>query len=113
MLQEKCRRLHDGFKNNFRDSCSCKVFDWYFIRRKSFREQVLDKLTNDDQRVVAEFPENVEDVSTSFVLGMYSDLKKKYGSTKALQMMTLYSSCQDLNNKLQKIIDVYGLSGNS
>lgn len=44
---------------------------------------------------------------------MYSDLKRKYGSTKALQMITLYSSCQDLNNKLQKIIDVYGLSGNS
>lgn len=83
------------------------------LGEKVFRAQVMDKLTNDSQRVVVEFPENVEDVSTSFVFGMYSDLKRKYGSTKALQMMTLYSSCQDLNNKLQKIIDVYGLSGNS
>lgn len=83
------------------------------LGEKVFKVQVMDKLTNDSQRVVVEFPENVEDVSTSFVLGMYSDLKRKHGSTKALQMMTLYSSCQDLNNKLQKIIDVYGLSGNS
>ena len=113
MLQGKCRRLHDGFKNNFRDSCFCKVLTGTLFGEKVFRAQVLDKLTNDDQRVVAEFPENVEGVSTSFVLGMYSDLKRKYGSTKALQMMTLYSSCQDLNNKLQKIIDVYGLSGSS
>ena len=93
---------------------SVKFFTGILFGEKVFRAQVLDKLTNDDQRVVVvEFPENVEDVSTSFVLGMYSDLKRKYGSTKALQMMTLYSSCQDLNNKLQKIIDVYGLSGNS
>lgn len=93
---------------------SVKFLTGTLFGEKVFRAQVLDKLTNDDQRVVVvEFPENVEDVSTSFVLGMYSDLKRKYGSTKALQMMTLYSSCQDLNNKLQKIIDVYGLSGNS
>lgn len=92
---------------------SVKFLTGTLFGEKVFRAQVLDKLTNDDQRVVAEFPENVEDVSTSFVLGMYSDLKRKYGSTKALQMMTLCSSCQDLNNKLQKIIDVYGLSGNS
>ena len=93
---------------------SVKFLTGILFGEKVFRAQVLDKLTNDDQRVVVvEFPENVEDVSTSFVLGMYSDLKRKYGSTKALQMMTLYSSCQDLNNKLQKIIDVYGLSGNS
>ena len=79
------------------------------LGEKVFRAQVMDKLTNDSQRVV----ENVEDVSTSFVFGMYSDLKRKHGSTKALQMMTLCSSCQDLNNKLQKIIDVYGLSSGS
>lgn len=66
---------------------SVKFLTGTLFGEKVFMAQVSDKLINDDQRVVAEFPENVEDVSTSFVLGMYSDLKRKYGSTKALQMM--------------------------
>lgn len=56
---------------------SVKFLTGTLFGEKVFRAQVLDKLKNDDQRVVAEFPENVEDVSTSFVLGMYSDLKRK------------------------------------
>lgn len=76
--------------------------------RKVFNEQVKPSLKNDVLNVIV-IPEEINDVGSSFVQGIYFALSEKYGKEKALNIMQIDCVNSFIVDKVRKVIDTYGI----
>lgn len=79
------------------------------LGRRVFDEQVKKEIIDENTCVIVEVPAVINDVGTSFIQGMYAFLSEKYGSSTALDIMTIFSENVETNSKIQKVIEVYGI----
>lgn len=79
------------------------------LGRSVFEKQIQSNIIDEFTQVSVEIPENINDVGTSFIQGIYSKLSEEYGSEKALKILSLYSKNTDTNVKIKKAIQVYGI----
>ncbi len=76
--------------------------------RKIFEQQVEPKWREDMHNII-ELPENIEDVGSSFVQGMYTKISEKYGKRNALEYMSFDSENEKIIEKIKKSIRTYGI----
>lgn len=79
------------------------------LGRSVFNSQIKDKIGNEKDKVLVEIPKSINDVGTSFIQGIYAFLSETYGSNEALSIMEIYSKNEEANNKIKKVISVYGI----
>lgn len=78
------------------------------LGRKTFEIQVKPYWKNDALNVVI-IPEEIEDIGSSFIQGIYTELKETYGKSTALEYMRLDCSRQSIVEKIEKAIRTYGI----
>ncbi len=79
------------------------------LGRKVFEEQVEEHIVDEDTQLLVVVPSSINDVGTSFIQGIYANLSKKFGGDKALSIMTLYGENEETNEKIERVIKVYGI----
>ena len=76
--------------------------------RKTFNIQVRPHWKDDMLNIVV-IPEEIEDIGSSFIQGIYTDLKEAYGKGKALEYMKLDCARKSVVEKIEKVIRAYGI----
>ena len=72
-------------------------------------EMQIEASIDEKGHLEAIIPETINDVGASFVQGIYAKLSEKYGKDKALELLEIKSLNGDTNNKISRVIDVYGV----
>ena len=70
--------------------------------RKQSREKIDDKMIN-----YIILPDQIEDIASSFIQGMYSELSEECGRERALEVMVLKSDNDELAEKINRSLRVY------
>ncbi len=76
--------------------------------RTYFKNQVEQELDYDKINIVY-FPDQIEDVGSSFIQGIYYFLCENKDEATALQLMKLSSNKEVIKEKVQKSIETYGI----
>lgn len=76
--------------------------------RDTFDKQI-NKYVDGDNEVIAVIPDDIEDIGSSFIQGMYASLSEQYGRTKARNLLHIKSSRKEIMDKVQKSLDTYGV----
>lgn len=72
-----------------------------------YKKQIADKMT--DKGVLAILPEYIEDIASSFYEGIFAELKEKYGTERAHELLSIYTNNEYINNKMNDIRETYGV----
>ncbi len=75
---------------------------------KVFKDQVKDKFVAEKQNEVV-FPQQIEDIASSFIQGLYSEISEKYGKIEAQNFMILTSQNSKAQEKIEESIRTYGV----
>ena len=75
---------------------------------KVFKDQVKDKFVAEKQNEVV-FPQQIEDIASSFIQGLYSEISEKYGKIEAQNFMILTSQNKKAQEKIEESIRTYGV----
>ena len=75
---------------------------------KVFKDQVKDRFVPGKQNEVV-FPEQIEDIASSFIQGLYSEISEKYGKIEAKNFMILTSQNNKAQEKIEESIRTYGV----
>ena len=75
---------------------------------KVFKDQVKDIFVPGKQNEVV-FPEQIEDIASSFIQGLYSEISEKYGKIEAQNFMILTSQNNKAQEKIEESIRTYGV----
>ena len=75
---------------------------------KVYEEQVANCIDPEKQNDVV-FPEQIEDIASSFIQGLYSDISENYGKIEALNVMTLTAENEETKEKIEDCIKTYGV----
>lgn len=75
---------------------------------KVFKDQVKDKFVAEKQNEVV-FPQQIEDIASSFIQGLYSEISEKYGKIEAQNFMILTSQNNKAQEKIEESIRTYGV----
>ena len=78
------------------------------LGRKTFHKQVEPYFLEGKRNVIV-IPENINDVGSSFVQGMYSSIGEKYGKSRALEMMQFDCENSRILEKIDNSIRTYGI----
>ena len=73
-----------------------------------YNEQVKDKFINNKENEVI-FPEQIEDIASSFIQGLYSEISEKYGKIEAQNLMILKAKNKEAEEKIDECIKTYGV----
>lgn len=76
--------------------------------RKTFQDQIKKCLKMDCVNIVV-IPNVIEDVASSFIQGIYSEMSEKYGRDQATKLMILKSDNNDVMKKIEYSVRVYSL----
>lgn len=76
--------------------------------RQIYSEQIKEKVQENERNVVI-LPSEIEDVASSFIQGIYSEICEKYGREKAHTIMVLCSENQYVMEKINNSIVTYGI----
>lgn len=76
--------------------------------RKTFEIQVKPYWKDDIQNLVI-IPDTIEDIGSSFIQGIYTELKETYGKNQALEHMRLDCDRPAVKEKIEKAIRAYGI----
>lgn len=74
--------------------------------RSIYQEQIKADIDENATNVVV-LPKQIEDIASSFIQGMYSELSEKYGRERALDMMVLQSENEEVAKKIEYSLRVY------
>ena len=77
------------------------------LGREVYKKQIADKMT--DKGVLAILPEYIEDIASSFYEGEFAELKEKYGTEKAHELLSIYTNNEYIKNKMNDIRETYGV----
>lgn len=55
------------------------------------------------------FPNEIEDIASSFIQGLYKKLGEEHGKVAALEIMQLSAQNNEAENKIKECIDTYGV----
>lgn len=75
--------------------------------RETYKNQIEKFLEEGGVRVL--LPPNIEDIASSFYEGLFADLREKYGSEKAHELLSISSQNDYLNEKMNNIRETYGV----
>lgn len=75
---------------------------------KVFKDQVKDKFVAEKQNEVV-FPQQIEDIASSFIQGLYSEISEKYGKIEAQNFLILTSKNNKAQEKIEESIRTYGV----
>ena len=78
------------------------------LGRKTFEVQVKPYLKENEENVVV-IPSEIDDIGSSFIQGIYTFLKEKYGKSEALKIMKIDRDKQTIIQKIEKSIKAYGI----
>ena len=73
-----------------------------------FENQIQKKLDYTKLNIIV-FPEVIEDISSSFIKGIYKFIGEKFGKTKALEIMCLHAENFDAQEKIKESIKAFGV----
>lgn len=73
-----------------------------------YNEQVKDKFVYNKENEVI-FPEQIEDIASSFIQGLYSEISEKYGKIEAQNLMILKAKNKEAEEKIDECIRTYGV----
>lgn len=76
--------------------------------RLTYQNQIKEKIKDDCINYVI-IPDEIEDVASSFVQGLYSEISEKYGRERAIELMVIKSVNKELLEKIDYSLKVYGL----
>lgn len=76
--------------------------------RQVYNEQIRNKLKEDMTNTIL-IPNVIDDVASSFVQGIYSEISEKYGKEKARLLMVLKSENAEVMQKIDDSIKTYGI----
>lgn len=76
--------------------------------RQVFSEQIKEKLDENKTNIVV-IPTGIDDIASSFVQGIYSEISEKYGKKKAHLLMVLESTNVEVMQKIEDSIKTYGI----
>lgn len=76
--------------------------------RQVFSEQIKDKLDENKTNIIV-IPSRIDDIASSFVQGIYSEISENYGKKKAHLLMVLKSSNEEVMQKIEDSIKTYGI----
>lgn len=76
--------------------------------RQIYNEQIKGKIKEDMTNLII-LPREIEDIASSFVQGIYSEICEKYGKEKARALMILQSENQYVMEKINSSIATYGI----
>lgn len=78
------------------------------LGRKTFEIQVRPHWRENEINIVI-IPEEIEDIGSSFIQGIYTFLKETYGKSEALEQMKLECNRTSIMDKIEKSIKAYGI----
>lgn len=73
---------------------------------ETYKEQVESQIKENEKNIII-FPTNINDISASFIEGMYEDIKIKYRASDVLEIMILHTENLETNNKIKEVIETY------
>ncbi len=76
--------------------------------REIYQEQLKDKI-RETERYEIELPEIIEDVASSFIQGIYSELAEKVGKEKAMSILELHSQRKEVDEKIRTVLRTYNV----
>ena len=76
--------------------------------REIYRSQIKEKI-RDGVVVKLQIPDQIEDVASSFIQGLFSELAEKVGKENARNMLILNSNHLEIMEKIDFVIDAYGV----
>lgn len=78
------------------------------LGRKIYSEQVKPYIDEKVENVVT-IPLYINDVGTSFIQGMYAEIRETHGREKALELMKMDCENKEILEKINKSIRIYGI----
>lgn len=76
--------------------------------RSVYKEQIKDRIEKDKVNYIV-IPQQIEDVASSFIQGLYYELSEQYGKERAREIMVLESENVDVMEKIKYSLRVYML----
>lgn len=71
-----------------------------------YKKQIKSRIKENEKNIVV-FPVSIKDISTSFIEGMYKELRTKYQALDALKIMELHACNSETENKIKDIFETY------